>query len=59
MLLYHPTFFPNESAIFDKQFKETCCAVGLCDVFYERRPLNIWTEYIPPFFGMYILYSTM
>ena len=51
MALYHPIHFSDEFTVFDKQFKDTCCSSGQCDMFHERRPIDNSTDYKPPFFG--------
>ena len=49
--LFHPNHFTDQYTDYDKEFKSKCCLAGLCDVFYERRPIDYSIDYQPPFFG--------
>ena len=46
MLRHHPRF--KEDYESERELRKTCCTVGLCDVFYDRRLQNDCGNYIPP-----------
>ncbi len=46
MLRHHPRFSADYNS--ERELRETCCTVGLCDVFYDRRVQNDCGNYIPP-----------
>ena len=48
MLLYHTVRYRESFEKYDYEFRSTCCSVGLCELFYNRRPLNNCSAYVPP-----------
>ena len=58
-LLLSPT--PGDSLQQNNAIPQSlCCAAGLCDLYYRRRPQNFCQFYFPPSFGKwtYIMYIT-
>ena len=60
MLRYHPRYYDNYQ-VHDQDIRETCCTVGLCDIFYSRRPQQNCNGYRPPPWSEFIsiLYNYM
>ncbi|XP_003384557.1 PREDICTED: mucin-like protein [Amphimedon queenslandica] len=48
MLRYHPGRDYLKFLKYDHEFRRTCCSVGLCSLYYERRPTNNCARYRPP-----------
>jgi fibulin 1/2 len=48
MILYHSTSYPDDFRQYDYSFRSSCCSVGLCKFYYDRRPLNDCSSYVPP-----------
>ena len=48
MLRYHPSRHYSKFLKYDHEFRRTCCSVGLCSLYYERRPTNNCARYRPP-----------
>ena len=55
MLRYHPRYYDNYQ-VHDRDIRETCCTVGLCDIFYNRRPQQNCNGYRPPPWSEFIRY---
>ena len=52
MLRFHPNLNSVGFQIYDREFRDVCCGLaGLCDLFYERRPVDFCFNYQPLFWS--------
>eukprot|EP00731_Ephydatia_muelleri_P005385 Em0002g1561a len=51
LLLYNPFRDYWSYRTYDEGFRDACCGIGLCDLYYERRPVATCNGYVQPFRG--------
>ena len=53
LLLFHPYRNYEAYKTYDRDFKDLCCGIGLCKLYYERRPPATCNGYVQPFWGKF------
>lgn len=57
LLLYNPFWDYLSYKTYDEGFRDLCCGIGWCDLYYERRPVATCSGYVQPFWGRLRLHT--